>query len=141
MSNYLASVDRWVRVTAVEGTIEGDGTKEVEMEVADVTPEREGASRRETVLIHSDFVGWLEEALEEGSDVYAAIDEQGHEPDGITSYVLTRDSEGDHHFPGLGCSWEGLLRQQLDDRYNETIDSLIGVTSPAQIKGLLAQGD
>jgi hypothetical protein len=142
ISNTLATVERWVRVGSIAGRPASDGTHEVEMDVATITPNGEGPVHSEAVLIHSDFVDGLEAALDDGSDAFIALTQYPGRPnEEIASYVLVRDADGAHHLPGLGCDSEDFLREQMGTRYDETLDSIIGVTSREQIKqALLAQG-
>jgi hypothetical protein len=137
----LATAERWVRVGSIAGRPASDGTHEVEMDVATITPDGEGPVHSEAVLIHSVFVDGLEAALDDGSDAFIALTQHPGQPnDEIASYVLVRDADGAHHLPGLGCDAEDFLREQMGTRYDETLDSIIGVTSRRQIKqALLAQ--
>lgn len=142
VSNTLATAERWVRVSSIAGRPASEGTQEVEMDVATITPDGDGPVHSEAVLIHGDFVDGLETALDDGSDTFIALTQYPGRPnEEIASYVLVRDADGAHHLPGAGCDSEDFLREQMGTRYDQTLDSIIGVTSRKQIKqALLAQG-
>jgi hypothetical protein len=142
ISNTLATAERWVRVSSIAGRPASEGTHEVEMDVATITPDGEAPVQSEAVLIHSDFVDELEGALDDGSDAFIALTQHPGRPnEEIASYVLVRDEDGAHHLPGIGCDSEDFLRERMGTHYDETLDSIIGVTSRKQIKqALLAQG-
>jgi hypothetical protein len=138
----LATAERWVRVSSIAGCPAIEGTHEVEMDVVTITPDGEGPVHSEAVLIHSDFVDGLEAALDHGSDPFIALTQDPGRPNKeIASYVLVRDADGAHHLAGVGCDSEDFLPEQIGTHYDETLDSIIGVTSRRQIKqALLAQG-
>jgi hypothetical protein len=89
-------------------------------------------------VIHSDFVDGLKSALHAEEEVYVALARVTGEE--MTSYVVVRDAEGEHHLPGIGCDRESFLRTQLGERYDSTMDMIIGMTSDRRIHEALAAG-
>ena len=135
VADMLGSVDRWVQVTDVGSVPDVDGTSAVSMTVATVAERGNGDPVSETISIHSDFTGPVDEALAEDSDTFLALQEiSGKE---MVSFVVTRTSGGEHALPGLTCGQEELLREQLEDEYDSVLESLIGVTSGPQVKTVL----
>jgi hypothetical protein len=117
------------------------GHHEVEMTLRRPRPTARPPVQSEAVLIHSDFVDELEGALDEGRDAFIALTQSlGRPNEEIASYVLVRDEDGAHHLPGIGCDSEDFLRERMGTHDDETLDSIIGVTSRKKIKqALLAQ--
>jgi hypothetical protein len=136
--NTIASARRWILVVSSPMTPTGEGTVDVAMRVADVNATgTEDAPHDETIAVHSTFLPGIDAGMSNESDVFLAMSSKNPSKAQVSS-VVVRDAEGSHHFEGL-CAAEGeeLLRRRLGDRYDATIEALIGLTGRQRILALL----
>lgn len=138
VDNMVASAERWLRVASRTTLPDGDGTVDADLEVIEVRTDRsEGPRHGETIAVHSWFIPGIEEALAEGDSVYLALSSTGLERE-MVSYVIARDSDGDHRLVGR-CMSEGeaLLRDRLGSAYNARMAEVIGSTDGEATLSLL----
>ena len=116
----------------------GDGTLDADFEVIEVRTDRsEGPRRGETIAVHLWFIAGLEEALAEGDSVHLALSSTGLERE-MVSYVIARDSDGDHRLVGR-CMSEGESAAPGSARraYNARMAEVIGSTDAEATLSLL----
>jgi len=146
--NGLTLAERWLRVSGMgpvsnsDGAVLGmrvAGTLHLQMEVAPVDASHAvGTPRQRTIQVHSSFLPGIAEELASHRDVFLAMASKGLEEEQV-AYVIVRAADGSHHFPGeCGSDVEASLRQQLGDRYDATIDAVIGTTGRHRILALLS---
>jgi hypothetical protein len=136
--NNLASARRWILVVSSPTPPAGEGTVHVAMRVAGVDATGAvGAPHDEAIAVHSTYLPGIDAGLSNESDVFLAMSWRNPSNAQVSSVVL-RDAEGSHHFVGLcAAGGEELLRRRLGDRYDATIEALIGLTGRQRILALL----
>jgi hypothetical protein len=137
--NSLATAERWVRVVDIVEPPGGAGTNVIDLEVVAVdASQREGAVHTGSVAVHSDFMDGMTEGLADGGDVFLGLASKGLEREQV-AYVIVRGVDGAHHLVGGDCaaSDEAFLRDQLGDRFEATMEALIGVSEVPRIRALL----
>jgi len=142
---FVASVERWLEVvppfpSTTDGTPRAnDRTFLLDLLVRPVGEEGvAGPATRERVAIHDSFIGDIERALGDGSDVFLAFTSEGLVRQEV-SFVVARQLDGTHAFLG-GCwseSGSAWLRERLGDGYDKAMDKVIGSTDPDRIERLL----
>lgn len=135
ITTSLQSVDRWVQVTDLGAIPNAEGTSSVPMTTATITERGQAEPVSEEIRIHGDFTGPAADSLSQSDEVFLALERiDGKE---MVSFVVTRTPFGEHSLPGLTCGQEEQLREQLGEKYDPVLDSLIGVTSDRQIEATL----
>ena len=97
-----------------------------------------GPATRERVAIHDSFIGDIDSALGDGSDVFLAIASEGLVREEVIFVVARND--GTHGFLG-GCwseSGGAWLRELLGARYDSAMRRIIGLTDREAIYRVLA---
>lgn len=95
-----------------------------------------GVPVAETLAIHLDLIGDVDEALSRRADAFVAITDTGLEHPQV-AYVVIRDADGTVTFAGDGCDWEAYFRDRLGARFDEAMMSIVGVTDTDDIRAAL----
>ena len=140
-TSVVASVERWLEVEPpFPDTPDPDGTVVLEVSVREVEPGGDvGAASKERVAVHGSFVGDIQDALDDGSNVFLAMSSEGLDREQV-AFVVARTTGGRHSFLG-GCDWASGaagLREGLGGRYEATMRRIVGLTDQDAIYRVLA---
>lgn len=142
---FIASVERWLEVvppfpsTSDRTARANDRTLLLDLLVRPVPADGVTGASPHRLAIHDSFIGDIEDAMRDGSDVFLAFTAEGLAREEV-SFVIARRPDGTHEFLG-GCwlkSGSAWLRELLGDRYDSATRRIIGLTDRDAIYAVLA---